>query len=145
MEKVLYESPWIPYTDHFIRSNFVLSWPKNVVFIAQFLDRHLSNPVYQKYPFAEKFDISLLDTIDWTDTHIVLDKYLNVVIAPEPVKRLVNLDKRLRHQDAARVVFNSFFSSLQIFQFKWVVFWVAVAVFSSHLFRNKSLRRYFRS
>lgn len=145
MEKVvLHREPWIYYFDEFSRDKNVLSYPKNLIFTAQFLTEHLkyaSEHIYPKhlFPFAEKFNLFPLNEIDWKTNIIVFDKHSNILLAPEPVKDLVNLDRRLRYAEARDAIFGGFRffpEFLEIFHLRWFVFFICVSALL-FLYRDK--------
>lgn len=111
----LYTDPWIPYNDTLFHSRLVLTYPKNLIFTTQLLSRVQSLPVYKDYPDAEQFSIQSLQTIDWKNSLIVLNRDSHVVMAPEPVLKLIQLDRRLNYQEAANTIFGPF----QIWPFQW--------------------------
>lgn len=123
LKQVLYQDPWVPYNDSFIQSQIILTYPKNQIFATQLLTKVSSLPVYQQYPMAEQFDVSLFDTVEWERDFIVLDRELHVVMAPLPVLQLIQLDRRLQYQTASQVIFGPFrFWPLELFHSQW--FWI---------------------
>lgn len=132
IETILYDKPWIPYNDTFVRSRIVLDYPKNLVFTLQYLKEHFeNNEAYTRYPDVERFDTHSLKLVEWEKALIVLDRDANVVVAPDPVKRLINLDRRTRYGEAYDYVFGpfaSFLSPLHLFRHVWLV-WFLVLLF----------------
>lgn len=128
METFLYKSPWVPYMDKFYQDFLVLDYPKNMIFTAQILKSFLekAKKIYEKYPHAETFDISTLDNIDWKNTVISINKFSEFIIAPEPLKQLINLDKRLHVKTARKHLFPPF---AFITNYSLVVFFILVAFF----------------
>lgn len=133
---ILYSEPWIPYNDTLFHSRLVLTYPKNLIFTAQLLSRVQSLPVYKDYPDAEKFSIQSLQTVDWKKSIIVLNRDSQVTMAPEPVLKLIQLDRRLHYQEAAKTIFGPF----QILPFQWfhsqwivclVLGWIFMVVLST--------------
>lgn len=125
LDNVLYVDSWIPYNDTLLESRLVLTYPKNQIFTLQLLTRVLESDVYNRYPLAEKFQIENLQDIDWKQNLIVVDRDSNLVVAPEPVKDLVWLDRRLHYREAAKNIFGPFHilpNIMQIFKFQWL--WV---------------------
>ncbi|GFT14690.1 uncharacterized protein NPIL_137071 [Nephila pilipes] len=108
VDTILYTAPWVPYNDSLFHSRLVLSYPKNMIFTAQLLSHVLSLPVYQNYPFAERFPIQSLQNVNWEQTLIVLNPDSQVVMAPEPVLALIQLDRRLQFQEAQQIIFGPF-------------------------------------
>lgn len=108
LEKILFESPWISYNDKFIQSRITLTYPENVIFTAQFLKHAMDSDVYKRYPYAEKMDVSAFQGVDWSKAIVVFDHESNLILAPDPVHRLVRLDRRLRHKEAVDRVFDPF-------------------------------------
>ncbi|GFW05470.1 uncharacterized protein TNCV_2584501 [Trichonephila clavipes] len=108
LETILYSDPWIPYNDTFFHSRLVLAYPKNMIFTAQLLSHVMSLPVYQKYPYAERFQVQSLQNVDWEQTLIVLNHDSQVVLSPEPVLELIQLDRRLEFQKAKGIIFGTF-------------------------------------
>lgn len=139
MDTFLYKEPWVPYVDHFFQSSLVLNYPKNMIFTAQILTNHLKNAkkVYDTYPYAEKFDISSLNTIDWKNTTLVIDKDSELIIAPEPLRLLINLDKRLNHKKAKDFLFCTFQIPL-LHSFLSVVF-IIFGIYFLYLFQRYNL------
>ncbi|GBN13124.1 hypothetical protein AVEN_257703-1 [Araneus ventricosus] len=103
LEAILYKNPWITYNDTIFHSRVVLTFPKNMIFAAQFLSHVLSLPVYRRYPYAERFDVYLLQNVDWKHTLIVLDHASRVLLALDPVLQLIQLERRLQYQQAANI------------------------------------------
>lgn len=121
LENILYKNSWVTYNDTMFHSRIVLAYPKNMMFSAQFLSHVLTLPVYQKYPYAERFDARLLQNVDWQRSLIVLDHASRVVLAPEPVLQLIQLERRLQYQQAAKTIFSPFqFIPFTIFQYQWL-------------------------
>lgn len=122
IEQVLLKVPWIPYNDKFVQSRIILTHPENVIFAAQFLMHVMNSDVYQKFPYAEKMDPTLLQTVDWTKAIIVFDHNLQLKVAPDPVLKLLQLDRRLRYKEAAANIFGPFrfFPFLELFRFQWL-------------------------
>lgn len=139
MENILLKEPWIPYVDNFIQSQIVLTYPKNMIFTSQILTNHLKNTqdIYKKFPYAEKFNINLLSTVDWNNTTLTFDKDLNLILAPEPVKKLINLNKRLNYKKAYSYIF---FPFQFIGSFALIVS-IFVIIYFSILFRRYDLWR----
>lgn len=140
---ILHDEPWISYFDNGTKRT--LSYPKNVVFVAQFLTRHLKDAardVYNAgYPDAEKFNLQSLNEVNWQNSILIFDRYFNLIVAPEPLKRLANLDRRLRYKRAHDHIFGGvrFFPKfMEIFRLRW---FLALYVFLSLLlYRNMILR-----
>ncbi|GFS67168.1 uncharacterized protein TNCV_713161 [Trichonephila clavipes] len=93
-----------------------------MIFTAQLLSHVMSLPVYQKYPYAEPFQVQSLQNVDWEQTLIVLNHDSQAVLAPEPVLQLIQLDRRLEFQKAKEIMFGPFRLSFpfQLFQSQWV-------------------------
>lgn len=122
VEDILFHSPWIPYNSKFLRSRISLSYPENVVFTAQFL-KHLSqSDVYKHHRYAEKPKTWDLQHVDWTKAVIAFDKDLQLRVAPDPVRELVQLERRLNYPRAAAVIFNPFrfFPLSEVFRHQWL-------------------------
>lgn len=121
LDAVLHTSPWVPYNDTLFQSRFVLTYPKNVIFTAQLLSHVQSSDVYDRYPYAETFDVTLFQHVDWQQSLIVIDRHSNVILAPEAVNQLIRLDRRLRYETAAQHIFDPFrFLPFQLFRFQWL-------------------------
>lgn len=143
LEQILYDRPWISYNDTFVRSRIVLEYPKNLVFTLQFLTEHLGNEAYTRYPDVERFDVLSLQEVDWEEALIVLDRDHHVVVAPDPVKKLIGLDRRMRYRKAADHVFGPFLLfPLQLFRRLWLV-WIAIAL--AYVFPLVSSRKQYLS
>lgn len=143
LEQVLYQDPWVPYNDSFIQSQIILTYPKNKIFATQLLTKVFSLPVYQHYPMAEEFDVTLFYQVEWERDFIVLDRDSRVVTAPLPVLQLIQLDRRLQYKIAAQHIFGPFrFWPLEVFQSQWIwilgliVGWVC-SVFWSYVKRQQ--------
>lgn len=108
LKKILFQSPWIPYNDKFLQSRITLTYPENVIFTAQFLKHVMESDVYKKHPQAEKMDCSSFGQVDWENAIIVFDNELHLILAPDPVHRLVRLDRRLQYKEAVGAIFGSF-------------------------------------
>lgn len=108
VNQVLFQSPWIPYNDKFLKSRITLTYPENVIFTAQFLKHVMESDVYKRYPLAEKMDFSIFQEIDWNNALIVFNSELQLILAPDPVHRLIRLDRRLQYKKAVNVIFGSF-------------------------------------
>lgn len=122
LEQVLFHSPWIPYNNKFIHSRITLTYPENIIFSAQLL-KHVANlKVYEKYPHAEKVNVSEFAAVDWTKAIIVIDHNLQLVYAPDPVYRLVRLDRKLNYREASATIFGPFrfLPSLEVFHYQWI-------------------------
>lgn len=115
LNSILYTDSWIPYNDTLFHSRLVLNYPKNLIFTTQLLSRVQSLSVYQDYPDAERFAIQSLQSIDWEKSLIVFNRDSHVVMAPEPVLKLIQLDRRLNYREAADTIFGPF----QILPFQW--------------------------
>lgn len=131
MEKnILIDKPWILYIDaarqHHDKS-WILFYPENIVFTAQYLVQHLDfvqKNVYNRYPDAEKFNLDVLNGIEWEKIVLVFDPFSYVLVTgPDPIKNLINLDRRLRYRDARDRIFGGFrwIPFLEIFRFRWIV------------------------
>lgn len=142
METFLCKQPWVPYLDNFFQSYLVLKYPKNIIFTAQVLAHFLkgAQKIYDTYPHAQKFDVSSLDSVDWKNTVVTIDKHSEFLVAPEPLQELVNLDKRLNYKKAERILFPSF-SFIYRYGFVVLVMLVAYAI---QLFRKYDLLYHFR-
>lgn len=122
LQQILIHSPWIPYNTKLIQSRLTLTYPENVILTAQ-LVKHISQlDVYKKYPYAENIRLIDLDTVDWTQTLIVLDRDLQLLFAPDPVYQLVRLDRRLHYREAMATIFNPFrfLTVFEVFQYPWL-------------------------
>lgn len=135
-----FKQPWINYFDSFFQSSLILEYPKNMIFTAQILTHHLKNNIYDTFPYAEKFDLSSLNTIDWKNTVVTISK--DLVIAPEPLKQLINLEKRLNYEKAKDFLFHSF--QLPIINSFYIVVLVIFAFSFLYLFRQYNLLGQFR-
>lgn len=117
---------WISYHDQFVRDKIILTYPKNLIFTMQLLIEHLNYTVehiYSQFPHAEKFNVTSLNNVSWEKDIIVFDNDNNLLIAPEPVKQLVNLDKRLKYQEARDEIFGPFrfIPFIEVYKFRYVV------------------------
>lgn len=108
IQSTVYDDPWINYNETLTQSRVILAWPKNIVFVTQLLDRVSSLDVYKNFPFAERMDTSSLGKVDWRQSVIVIDADAQLVHAPEPVRQLVQLDRRLRFVESFDTVFKPF-------------------------------------
>lgn len=125
---ILHIDPWIEYKNTFVRSKIVLQYPKNLIFTLQLLKRHANNPIFDRYPLAERFDTGALLLVDWHRTIIAFDTDDNVSVAPDAVKALINLERRLRPEEAARAIFDPFrFFPVHVFRYCWIV-WIVTAI-----------------
>lgn len=135
LNAILHQTPWIPYNDTFYHSRMILTFPKNVIFTAQLLSHVQSLPVYKQYPHAERFEAKWLQNVDWKQSMIVFDDNSHVVMAPEPVMDLIQLDRRLQYKEAADGIFGSFRPMFLKKQWLWilglVLGWILVNVFST--------------
>lgn len=133
---VLHQDAWTPYNDTFYQSRMVLTYPKNVIFTVQLLSKVQSHPVYQHFPHAERFDATSLQTVDWPQAMIVFDQDHRVVMAPEPVLQLIQLDRRLHYKQASRMIFGPF-QPLMISPWVWItgvlMYWLWMVFFSTQL------------
>ncbi|GFT38395.1 uncharacterized protein TNCV_3064461 [Trichonephila clavipes] len=114
-----------------------------MIFTAQLLSHVMSLPVYQKYPYAEPFQVQSLQNVDWEQTLIVFNHDSQVVLAPEPVLALIQLDRRLEFQKAKEIIFGPFrLFPFQLFQSQWVwilgllVSWTLMSVLSTLIQRK---------
>lgn len=140
---VLHQSPWITYNDTLFHSRYVLTYPKNIIFTAQLLSNVHSLPVYQTFPSAERFSMTKLQNVDWDNSMIVFDSQSRVVIAPEPVQELIQLDRRLHYKEAFQTIFKPFhLLPTKWFRFQWwwitslVLGWLLMTVWS-HVEKRK--------
>lgn len=142
METFLYKEPWIPYVDHFFQSSLILEYPKNIIFTAQILTNHLKNAqkIYDKFPYAEKFDISSLNAIDWKNTTLSIGKDSELIVAPEPIRLLINLDKRLDYEKAKEFLF----LQIPLIHSFCVVVFITFAFYFVYLFQRYNLVGQFR-
>lgn len=110
MEEVLYKNSWINYFDNFYLNYNIVEYPKNRIFVANILSEYFkkNESVYKKYSYAKKFDVSTLNNIDWKTANIIFDKNLKIIIAPEPLKKIINLMKTLDYEKAENKIFGGF-------------------------------------
>lgn len=132
IEYILFQSPWIPYNNQFIRSRITLTYPENVIFTAQLLKYVMNSDIYKKFPYAEKINPSVFETVNWTKAIIVFDSDLQLKVAPDPVFQLVQLDRRLKYKDAAATIFGPFrfFPYFELFQLQWLGILLILIFFS---------------
>lgn len=127
LETILMKEPWVPYNDSFLHSRLVLTYPKNQIFVTQLLHRIMSLPVYKAYPSAQLFDIDELNKISFQDEIITLDRDFHVVIAPEPVLELIQLDRRLHYKEAQKTIFGPFrWLPFEWFRYQWL--WIFLLI-----------------
>lgn len=120
LEAILYTNPWITYNDTMFHSRVVLNYPKNMIFTAQLLSHVLSLPVYKHYPYAERFEAHSLNDVEWQHSLIILDHASRVVLAPDPVLELIQLERRLQYQQAVKNIFHPFKTlPFAIFKYQW--------------------------
>lgn len=138
VKAILHTSPWIPYNDTFYHSRMILTYPKNVIFTAQLLSHVQSLPIYDRFPNAERFNANLLQDVNWQEAMIVFDHDSRVVIAPDPVMELIQLDRRLQHREAAEAIFSPFqILPVELFRTQWfwilglVLGWILVSILSN--------------
>lgn len=132
MKSILYKEPWMDFLDNYYLSYNVIDYPKNIYFTANLLFEYLekNNNLYQKYPYAEKFDVSTLNNIDWKSAIITFDKHFKLIVAPEPLKQLVNLNKRLNYKKAKKELFGGFeIPFIQIKSFAIIIFIMIIILF----------------
>lgn len=151
-KKVLHDKPWIDYfgaAHHPNDETKILFYPENVIFTAQYLVQHLDfvqKYVYDRYPDAEKFNLDVLNGIEWEKIGLVLDPTsYTLVTPPDPIQNLINLDRRLRYHDARDHIFGGFrwMPFLEIFRLRWILlFYVFWWIF---LYRDKIRRLIHRS
>lgn len=110
MEDILYSNSWMDYHDNFHLEFNIIDFPKNVYFTANVLSEYLKKnaDTYRKYPYAEKFNISTLNNVEWQNSVITFNKHGKIILAPEPVIQLINLSKRINYQRAEREIFGGF-------------------------------------
>ena len=140
--KILFDDPWIEYP---IETD-TLFYPENLIFTAQYVVEHLNfvqKHIYNdRYPNAEKFNLDVLNDIDWKKTIVAFDRdHNNVVAAPDAVKNLINLDRRLRFEQARNRIFGGFRFApvLEIFRLRWVLLLYALTWL--FLYRDTILHR----
>ena len=127
LEKILFDSSWIPYNNHFSQSRIILAYPENVVFTAQFIKHVSSLDVYKHYPYAEKINLSDFKLIPWKETIIAFDRDLQLIFAPDPVRQLIRLERRLQYKEATGKLFTPFrfFPFFEVFRYQWLgVLWI---------------------
>lgn len=136
MDTFLYKQPWVPYMDNCFQSFLVLDYPKNMIFTAQILTHVLkkTKKINDAFPYVEKFDISTLNTIDWKNTIITVNKHAEFLVAPLPVAHLMNLSKRLDYEKARKLLF----PPLLVYRYSIVVI-LMIIVYSVYLFRRYNL------
>lgn len=146
MEEVLFQSPWAPYNDQLFHSRIALTYPRNLIFTVQFVHNIMTSDIYRKYPEAEKINLSSLQDIDWQQSIIVFNSDLKLLLAPDPVHQLIQLQRRLDYRTAADQIFGPFRflpSFLGTFRFQTVgivlilLCWMAV-VWLSGKFDNRN-------
>lgn len=121
LEHILFKDPWVNYNNNFIRSRLVLHYPQNVVFTVQLLNHVTKSNVYKKYPYADQMDVTTFQNVNWKNTFIVFNHDLQVIQAPEPVLRLISLDRRLHFQKAPSIIFGPFrWSYIELFRYQWL-------------------------
>lgn len=119
LEYILFKDPWINYNNNFIRSRLVLQYPQNVIFTVQLLHRVTNSNVYKTFPYADQMDVTLFKNVNWEQAFIIFNHDLQVVVAPEPVLRLISLDRRLHSQ--ASSIFGPFrWSWIELFRYQWL-------------------------
>lgn len=148
MEKfVLLDKPWIHYLETARQhqdGTWILLYPETVIFTAQYLVNHLNfvqKHVYNQYPEAEKFNLDVLNDIEWKKAAFVFDaSSYTLISAPDPIQNLINLDRRLRYKDARDYIFGGFrwFPFLEFFRLRWVLLFY---VFSWIFLYHGSIRR----
>lgn len=137
MEKILLKKPWIPYADNFVTNYIVLNYPKNIIYVSQLLSNHLEfvKKLYKKLPYAEKFNPFLLQAVDWKTSPLTFNADGHLLIAPEPIKKLVNLNKRLHYKKA----YSFIFLHIPIFKSFFLVVCITMLVYFSILFREYNI------
>lgn len=108
MEEILFKSPWAPYNDQLFHSRIALTYPRNLIFTVQFVNKMVTSDIYQKYPEAEKINLPSLQDIDWQQSIIVFNSDLKLLLAPDPVHKLMQLHRRLHFDAAADRIFGPF-------------------------------------
>lgn len=122
LQHILFHSPWIPYNTKFIHSRISLTYPENVIFTAQLMKYLSQLDIYKSHPYAEKIKINDFQHIDWTKTLIVFNRDLQLLFAPDPVQKLVRLDRRLHYKEASATIFGPFrfLPFLEVFRYQWL-------------------------
>lgn len=146
LEHILFQFPWISYNDNFLKSRIILTYPKNVIFTAQFLKHVMESDVYKKYPHAEKMDVTTFQDVDWINTVVIFNNNLDLILAPDPVHRLVRLSRRLQYKDAVTAIFGPFrlFPVLELFRFQvlgilLIIFYYGITKFYAIRYKVHSL------
>lgn len=123
LQNVLFNMPWISYNDKFLQSRIVLAYPENVIFTAQFLKHVMESDIYKTYPYAEKINCSAFQDVDWNNSIIVFNNDLQLILAPDPVHKLVRLNSRLEYEQAATAIFESFrfIPHVELFRYQGIV------------------------
>lgn len=137
LQQILFQSPWISYNDKFLQSRITLTYPENVIFTAQLLKHVMESEVYKNYPQAETMDCSEFQRVDWENAIVVFDNELHLILAPDPVHKLVRLDRRLQYERAADAIFGSFrvFPFLESFRYlEFGIFMILLFYVSSRLY-----------
>ena len=132
MEDIVCKHSWMNFQDNFYLNYNVIDYPKNMYFTANLLSEFLKkyNTLYKKFPYAEKFDISTLSGIDWKTAIITFNKHYRIIIAPEPIKKLINLYKRLDYKKAKNEIFGGFtIPYIQIKSYAIIVLLMIVILF----------------
>lgn len=138
LETILIKEPWVPYNDSFLHSRLVLTYPKNQIFVTQLLHRVMSLDIYQTYPSTQLFDIDTLQNVNFKDEIITLDRDFHVIMAPEPVLDLIQLDRRLHYKVAQNIIFGPFrLLPVEWFRFQWLwIFLVIISYFATTFLLN---------
>lgn len=140
LEKILFDLSWIPYNNHFSQSRIILTYPENVIFTAQFMKHVSSLDVYNRYPYAEKINVSHFAPIRWEKTIIAFDRDLQLIFAPDPVQQLIRLERRLQYKEAADKLFGPFrfFPSFEVFNYQWLgILWILFFCSMNWLFAKR--------
>lgn len=129
LHRILYSDAWISYGESFVRSSIVLEYPKNLIFTLQYLEQHAieTENVYETFPFAERFDATTLNAVDWSNSIIVIDANDRLLVAPDPIRHLISLDRRLRYWEMEKhaMTLTSWIPK-QWMSYEWLIITVAV-------------------
>lgn len=144
LDIILNKEPWVPYNDSFLHSRRILTYPKNQIFVTQLLHRVMSLPVYKTYPSAQVFDMESLDNVRFQEEIIYLDRDSHVIMAPEPVLELIQLDRRLHYKEAQKAIFGPFRWLPPIFEgfrYQWLWIWLVIIGYVATTFLLNAIHR----
>lgn len=106
-EVLLFQKPWIKYNIQFVKDSIQLIYPDCLIFSAHLVQEHLIHltEIYKKYPYALKYDINKLNTVNWKTVKLTFDSSFKLIDAPSEILELEKTVKLLDYNRSSRFIF----------------------------------------